>query len=96
MNRKVFPISLLLVLAMLAPALADKKKKKDDHVHEVSIKDQKFDPEELKIPVGDTVVWTNNDDRDHTVTSKDFKSGKLSKGDTFEQKFSKADRKSVV
>jgi plastocyanin len=29
----------------------------------------KFDPAELTIPVGTTVVWTNKDNVQHTVTS---------------------------
>ena len=53
---------------------------------------------QLEIAVGDTVVWKNADDRDHTVVAKDnsFKSGNLSKGDKFEQTFTKAGKYSYA
>ena len=77
----------LLVLALLAPPAALAKD------HKVSIQDLKFSPKELKVKKGDTVTWTNNDDRDHTVTSDDekgFKSGNLGSGKAFKYKFDTA------
>ena len=58
----------------------------------VAIKGMQFDPQEVKIAVGDSVVWSNKDDRDHTVaaTDKSFKSGNISKNGSFEHKFTKA------
>jgi plastocyanin len=58
----------------------------------------KFDPAQIEIAVGDKVVWTNADDRDHTVVAREnsFKSGNLSKGDRFEQTFSKAGKYSYA
>ena len=79
----------LLALALLAPPAALAKD------HKVSISDLKFTPRELKVKKGDTVVWTNNDDRDHTVTADDdkgFKSGNLGSGKTFKYKFDKPGR----
>ena len=75
------------VLVLLAPAALAKD-------HKVSIKDVSFSPRELRIKKGDTVTWTNTDERDHTVTADDgsFKSGKLSDGATFRQKFEKSGR----
>ena len=60
--------------------------------HTVSIKSMKFSPDRIEIRAGDSVIWTNADDRDHTVTAKDgsFKSGNLSKGDTFSHQFTKS------
>ena len=57
--------------------------------HQVTIKDMKFDPEKLEIAPGDAVVWTNQDDRDHTVAAKDgsFKSDNLNRGETFAHVF---------
>src|SRR3954453_19284210 len=81
-------ISILLLPCIVSLAPADKKDKPASH--DVAIKGMKFDPAEIQIAVGDSVTWTNKDDRDHTVTSKDFKSGNLSKGDTFDHTFSKA------
>jgi plastocyanin len=84
--RRRFPIVACAVLAaLLAPAAVLAKD------HKVSINDLKFAPKELKIKKGDTVIWTNSDDRDHTVTADDdsFKSGNLGGGATFKQKFEK-------
>lgn len=60
--------------------------------HAVSISDIKYDPKELKIKKGDTVVWTNDDDRDHTVTADDgsFASKKIATRAAYRRKFSKA------
>ena len=60
--------------------------------HTVSISDIKYDPKEIKIKKGDTVVWTNNDDRDHTVTADDrsFASKRIAGRATYQRKFSKA------
>ena len=53
--------------------------------HTVQITDSTFGPGVLTIQVGDTVTWTNADDRPHTVTSNDgaFDSGNLDEGATF-------------
>jgi amicyanin len=37
----------------------------------VNIKDFKFDPATLTVPVGTTVTWTNQDEEPHTVAAKD-------------------------
>jgi predicted lipoprotein with Yx(FWY)xxD motif len=48
--------------------------------------------EELTIPVGTTVVWTNEDTAPHTVTAGDgsFDSGNMEKGATFSYTFTEA------
>ncbi len=54
-----------------------------------------FDPQETAVAVGTTVVWTNNDEVAHTVTSGNsntgpsgtFDSSLISPGNTFEYKF---------
>ena len=53
--------------------------------HAVQIADSAFSPTTLTITVGDTVTWTNVDDRPHTVTSNDgaFDSGNLDEGQAF-------------
>ena len=60
--------------------------------HKVSIENIKYEPKELRVKKGETVVWTNADDRDHTVTADDgsFASKKMSGRDTYEHKFTKA------
>ena len=72
------------VLCAAGPALAKE--------HKVSIDNIRYEPKEIKIKKGDTVVWTNSDDRDHTVTADDgsFASKKIASRDTFERKFAKA------
>jgi plastocyanin len=35
----------------------------------VTIKSYKFDPQTLEVKVGTTVTWTNQDSKDHTVSS---------------------------
>jgi len=85
-SRNRFAILLLSAIATLALLGADSPKKP------VSIKDMKFQPTTLEIKVGDTVVWTNNDDRDHTVVGpKDtFKSENLRSGSSYSSQFNKA------
>src|SRR4051794_4065368 len=66
----------ILLLCGLSLGVASPKK----ITHSVSMDNMKFDPADLTIAVGDTVEWTNNDDREHNVTAKDssFKSPNLS------------------
>jgi plastocyanin len=47
--------------------------------HAVSIKGFKFDPEELDVAVGDTIVFTNADNAPHTATADGgaFDTGRL-------------------
>ncbi len=59
---------------------------------EVSIANFAFDPTELTVNAGTTVIWTNDDSAPHTVTATDnsFGSDTLQKGDTFSHQFSTA------
>ncbi|MBU1671918.1 MAG: cupredoxin family copper-binding protein [Actinobacteria bacterium] len=56
----------------------------------VSIKNFSFDPSSLTVDVGDRVVWTNDDDVDHTVTGTGLDSGTLKPGDTYSFTFDTA------
>src|SRR4051812_24717590 len=60
----------------------------------VTIEGLKFHPDSVSIEVGDTVTWTNADDREHTVTADDnsFNSGRLRKGMSFSKTFDKPGR----
>jgi plastocyanin len=52
-----------------------------------------FNPKEVVVPVGATVVWVNQDGAPHTATADDgalFKSDLLSKGQSFKHTFDKA------
>jgi plastocyanin len=51
----------------------------------VTIKDYKYAPADLTVPVGTTVKFTNRDSTPHTATSKDgggFESGSIDTGKT--------------
>src|SRR5436190_409576 len=91
--NRVLLLAFVVVLS-LGFALAAKAKD-DDTTRNVTIKDLKFNPAKLTIKPGETVVWTNKDDKDHTVVSDDrdektgFKSDNLSGGDTFRHTFEK-------
>ena len=85
-KSRILPIlaACAVLCAVAGPALA-----KD---HKVSIEALKYSPKEIKIKKGDTVVWTNADDRDHTVTADDesFQSKNLRNGGKFSYTFKKA------
>jgi plastocyanin len=60
---------------------------------QVQMKDILFVPDKISARVGQTVVWTNEDDVAHTVTAKkgaDFASKAISKGETYKAKLTKA------
>jgi len=61
----------------------------------VTIQDMAFSPATIKVKVGDTVTWTNQDSTSHTVTADSTSadapdSPTLSKGDTYKFTFNKA------
>jgi plastocyanin len=68
-------LAVVLVVALAVPAYAE----------EVAIKIDNFtfNPQQMTVKAGDTVVWTNGDDIPHTVTSKTglFKSKALDTDD---------------
>jgi plastocyanin len=78
-------LSLALVLASLGavPALADDPM--------VTIGNFAFAPQELKVPVGTTITFRNDDDMIHSIVAEDgsFRSKGLDTGDTFSFTFSK-------
>lgn len=57
----------------------------------VSMKNKQYTPANTTIKAGDTVVWSNNDDHDHTIVADDgsFKSGNIPHAQTFEHQFTK-------
>ena len=61
----------------------------------VGMKNTRYVPMDVKVKVGDTVKWTNDDPFPHTVTKSGgpgpkFDSGTVGEGDTYEQKFTRA------
>jgi plastocyanin len=59
----------------------------------VAIEDFYFEPADAAIQPGDTIMWTNEGNSPHTVTSDDgqFDSGVLNPGDTFSVTFTGGD-----
>ena len=86
MTKWVLLMMTTAAVIALAPAAGAYAKE-----HEVDIKDVKYKPAKLRIKKGDTVVWINSDDRDHTVVAKDesFDSGKIAAGEKFKHTFEK-------
>jgi plastocyanin len=58
---------------------------------QVTIKAYAFGPAAVKVPVGSTVVWVNQDPAQHTVTNTRgaFDSGMIKSGGTFSMRFTK-------
>ena len=63
-------------------------------VRKIEIKNRKYSPSKLTIKAGQTVVWTNRDDSDHTIVADDGSFGTeendLSRGESYRFTFSKA------
>lgn len=59
---------------------------------DVAVKNFSFSPEQVTVPVGGTVKWTNADSTSHTITANDgsFDSGSKAGGGTFERTFTAA------
>src|SRR4051812_46762247 len=93
-RRSIFitAMTMLCLGVALHAKSKDDKKKDEPRDPAVEIKDLKFKPDKLKIKTGQTVVWTNNDDKDHTVIADDesFKSENISPGKTFKHTFKEA------
>lgn len=69
----------LLVMLLATPVLSAPKRVA------ISIDNLRFSPATVEVAVGDTIVWTNNDDREHTVTADTgaFNSGRIKPGRTY-------------
>ncbi len=79
-------------LAVPAPTSGSVPNTGPGHTYQVRIRDFDFQPVELTIPVGATVVWTEVGQNPHTVTADDqsFKSESLKNGATFQYTFTRA------
>jgi plastocyanin len=82
-------VSLALTLAALAASVGATPALADDPM--VTIGNFAFAPAELKVPVGTTVTFRNDDDTIHSIVAPDgsFRSKGLDTGDTFSFTFSK-------
>ena len=77
---------LLLLGAVALPLLLGAKRVS------ITIDDMQFNPATVDVQVGDTVTWTNNDDRDHNVVGDSFRSGNLRPGSSYSYQFNTAGR----
>ena len=59
-------------------------------VRAVAVRDNRFDPQEVRIDPGDTVIWTNQGARTHDIKSDkqgEFRSGSMRSGQEFRHRF---------
>jgi plastocyanin len=68
----------------VAPTL-DTAQEKETRTVYVSMKAAQFNPERISVPVGTTIVWTNDESIPHTVTAGDesWDSGVLQEGASY-------------
>jgi plastocyanin len=83
--RKWLSVVALLIVATVAMRLTLGAAR----THAISIKSMQFSPATVSINVGDTITWSNQDDRDHKIVAEDgsFQSGNLSAGATYTHTF---------
>jgi plastocyanin len=64
-------LALFVVLGLTVAGVGgeEKKEEKKGKDHKVQMLDNKFDPKELTIEVGDTVTWVNKGEKVHTATA---------------------------
>lgn len=76
----------------LAPALAGTAAHPKPTTHQVVIEAVRFDPQDLTVKVGDTLVWINHDPFPHTVTAvgKQFDSREIAVGQSWKYTAKKA------
>ncbi len=79
MKSKLVALILLGSLVLSLPAAAANVS--------VEIKDSSYNPSRVAISPGDTVIWTNQDSTDHTVTGSWDDSGPIDPGKTYSHKF---------
>lgn len=91
MTRPVFILLALAATLAVAPAFrrgSTQAAPPKGATVRISIQKMRFVPPTAAVRVGDTVVWTNNDQHDHALLGADdaFASGPLSPGETFSYK----------
>src|SRR5215212_3497684 len=85
MKRLACLIAALSIVSLLMFVPAAGAQQEDQGVVPVSIQDGYFDPADITVASGTTVMWTNEGYQPHTVTSDDglFDSGLLYPGDSY-------------
>ena len=84
-------LALLIGILVLLITPYSLQAQRDDR-EDISIKARAFTPATLRVKKGQTVIWKNNDNADHTVDAEDgsFSSGTIKSGKTFKYTFKKA------
>ena len=96
MSRNASIVAVSVVATVLMSLLAGAAEARDDGVRKIDIKGRKYSPAKLTIKTGETVVWTNRDDSDHTIVADDGSFGTrendLSRGESYKFTFKKKGR----
>jgi plastocyanin len=88
--KRIAYLSILLlgsVVLLFVPAVVGAQE--EQGVVPVAAYDGYFEPADITVPSGTTVVWTNEGEMPHSVTAHDgsFASGLLNPGETYEVTF---------
>jgi len=87
--------AVVLICLLALPLLlgADPATKESGGAKKIEIKDKKYSPAKLTIKVGETIVWVNRDDSDHTIVADDgsfgTKDDDLNPGESYKFTFKK-------
>ena len=83
--KRIAYLSILLSAAVVLVFVPAVGAQEDQAVVPVSAYDGYFDPADITVPSGTTVVWTNQGEKPHTVTAHDgsFASGMLYPGESY-------------
>jgi len=87
--RRTLIVSLFLIALLMSGFGVSCQPGPTPQQTDVVIEGLAFNPEEINVPVGSTVTWSNQDSVTHTVTARDqtFDSGDLPVGGTFNYTF---------
>lgn len=80
---RLLSVLFLGVACTLLPGAAER--------HVVVIQQMTYSPSSINVKVGDSVTWTNRDDREHAITAEDgsFASAKIAPGESFSHTFTR-------
>lgn len=89
MTRATLLLALVLTAALVGPAASQQHDASTHDPRQVSVGFDSVTPDRLDIVTGETVRWTNDSTRTHTVTADDasFDSGRLGGSQTFSRRF---------
>lgn len=86
-NRKILLINVLLVMLVAVITGSGTYAEPVSEKNTVLIQDYSFQPAEITIQKGGTVIWLNKDSAGHNVKGNFFYSGLLREGQSFQQTF---------